>query len=78
MVKGNWLFLGTGASMGTPVIGCSCNVCQSKNPRNMRMRSSALCTISNQKLLIDCGPDFRMQALTYQINELDALIAEWD
>ncbi len=31
-------FLGTGASFGTPVIGCSCAVCRSPDPRNRRNR----------------------------------------
>jgi len=36
------LFLGTGTSMGVPMIGCNCPVCTSADPRDRRMRSSAV------------------------------------
>lgn len=60
--------------MGTPVIGCHCAVCSSDNSRNKRFRSSALVTINEQVLLIDCGPDFRQQALSYAIDKIDGMI----
>lgn len=60
--------------MGTPVIGCTCAVCTSTNLRNMRLRSSVLCTIDNQRILIDCGPDFKEQALKNKITEIDGVI----
>lgn len=70
----NFLFLGTGGSMGVPVIGCSCAVCRSTSPHNKRLRPSGLLTIADQKFLIDCGPDFRQQALTHKIDTLDGVI----
>jgi len=72
--QGHFLFLGTGASMGIPVIGCKCSVCQSQSPCNRRLRPSALVTLNNTKLLIDCGPDFRAQALLHNIDDIDALL----
>lgn len=68
------LFLGTGASMGVPVIGCRCAVCHSSLELNHRLRPSVLLQVNNKKLLIDTGPDFRQQALRYQIHTLDGLI----
>jgi phosphoribosyl 1,2-cyclic phosphate phosphodiesterase len=68
------LFLGTGGSMGTPVIGCDCAVCNSSNLYNKRMRPSALLTAGGKKILIDCGPDFKEQAIRYQLNTLDGII----
>jgi phosphoribosyl 1,2-cyclic phosphate phosphodiesterase len=68
------LFLGTGSSMGIPVIGCKCPVCQSDSHYNKRWRSSALLMMDNKKILIDCGPDFREQALRYRIDQLDGVI----
>lgn len=60
--------------MGIPVIGCHCSVCHSGSPYNQRMRPSGLLTFRNKKYLIDCGPDFRMQALKYHIEHLDGLL----
>jgi len=68
------LFLGTGASMGIPVIGCDCNVCQSSSPFNKRLRPSLLLIIEKKQYLVDIGPDFRLQALKYQISHLDGVI----
>lgn len=67
-------FLGTGGSMGVPVIGCNCSVCTSSVPQDKRMRSSAVLTVGNKRILIDCGPDFRTQALRFKIDTLDGLI----
>lgn len=68
------LFLGTGGSMGVPVIGCHCPVCTSTDPRNNRLRPSALLQVDGKTLLIDCGPDYRQQALRYGIEKLDGVI----
>lgn len=72
--KCNFLFLGTGASMGVPVISCECPVCKSLSPFNQRMRTSALITSPSKKILIDCGPDLRQQALRFQIQAIDGVI----
>lgn len=57
-------FLGTGTSAGIPQIGCRCAACTSADPRDNRMRASAIVTLdSGANLLIDCGPDFRSQIL---------------
>ena len=68
------LFLGTGSSLGVPVIACTCEVCRSQSPFNCRLRSSALVKIGDKRLLIDVGPDFKEQALTHHLNSLDGLI----
>lgn len=74
MNKSELLFLGTGGSMGIPAIGCGCAVCTTLNPHNKRMRPSALLEIGDKRLLIDCGPDFRWQALKYNIKTLSGVI----
>lgn len=71
---GRFLFLGTGGSMGVPVIACKCPVCSSDSPFNRRLRPSALISLGTHKLLIDIGPDFRSQALHYRINHLDGVL----
>lgn len=68
-------FLGTGTSCGVPMPTCTCEVCTSKNPHDSRLRSSCLVeTDEGLQILIDCGPDFRQQALTHRIKHLDALL----
>lgn len=67
-------FLGTGTSMGVPVIGCRCAICRSDNPRNKRLRTSALLEIAGLSILIDAGPDLRMQALHAGIARVDAVL----
>ena len=68
-------FLGTGTSQGIPVIGCHCEVCTSTDLRNRRFRSSGLITTdAGKKILIDCGPDFRMQMLENKEDSIDAVL----
>lgn len=65
-------FLGTGTSQGVPVIGCTCEVCTSGNPKDSRLRSSVMITTDeDKKILIDCGPDFRQQMLTNQEDRVE-------
>lgn len=68
-------FLGTGTSTGVPVLACQCPVCRSVDPRDKRMRTSALIRTQGKTLLIDCGPDFRMQMLRASDYHIDAMIA---
>ncbi len=58
-------FLGTGTSQGVPIIGCTCPVCTSSDPRDKRTRTSALVKTDNTVLLIDASPDLRYQLLKY-------------
>lgn len=68
-------FLGTGTSQGVPVIACRCNVCQSHNPHDKRLRTSALITDNDgNNVLIDIGPDFRQQMLTNDVDHLNAIL----
>ena len=67
-------FLGTGTSMGVPVIGCKCDVCTSSDPRDNRLRTSILIQHEGHNVVIDSGPDFRMQMLTHHVDSLDALV----
>jgi len=67
-------FLGTGTSIGIPVIGCDCAVCQSDNPKNKRTRASVYVETPDQRFLIDAGPDLREQCLREGIKEVDSVI----
>ncbi len=66
--------LGTGTSQGVPVIGCQCPVCTSRDPRDNRLRSSALLSAGDKNILIDSGPDFRQQMLRADIRHLEAIL----
>lgn len=67
-------FLGTGTSSGVPMIGCSCEVCTSANPKDNRLRSSILVQSATTTLIVDTGPDFRYQMLRQQVKKLDAVL----
>ncbi len=73
-MKNKLLFLGTGSSSGVPVIGCDCKVCQSDSPYNKRLRPSLLLKVGSKNILVDPGPDFRDQALKFNIKHLSAVI----
>ncbi len=67
--------LGSGTSTGVPQLRCDCPVCRSSDPRDSRLRCSALLQTEGRDLLIDCGPDFRQQMLRYHRDgNLDALL----
>lgn len=67
-------FFGTGTSHGVPVIGCHCRVCKSTDPHDKRFRSSLLYHHDDKEILIDCGPDFRMQFLNFGGDHLDGVL----
>ncbi|MCR5494335.1 MAG: MBL fold metallo-hydrolase [Treponema sp.] len=71
--------LGTGTSHGIPCIACSCKVCTSSDEHDKRLRCSAYITNKNSDgslshLLIDVGPEFRIQAIKYKIMAVDAVL----
>lgn len=71
-------FLGTGTSHGVPVIGCSCPVCKSKDPKDNRYRSSILVEKDGTSLVIDTGYEFRLQCLRAGITHLDGVLYTHD
>ncbi len=73
-MEGTFLFLGTGASAGVPVIGCKCAVCMSGSRRNKRSRPSGLVQIGGRSLLIDIGPDFHNQAVEFGVDHVDGIL----
>ncbi len=66
-------FLGTGTSVGVPVIGCPCEVCQSDDPKNKRSRASVVVRAGGTTLLVDTGPDLRFQALREGLKVVDGV-----
>ncbi len=67
-------FLGTGTSQGIPIIGSDHPVCLSENPKDKRLRVSALIEWEDYTYVIDCGPDFRQQMLNAKCNKIDGIL----
>ena len=72
--KARLTFLGTGTSQGIPMIGCDCPVCTSSDPRDRRLRASALVEYGGLTILVDAGPDFRYQMLRANVRHIDAIL----
>lgn len=66
--------LGTGTSTGVPVIGCACRVCTSDDPHDRRTRCACYVETGGVHVLIDTGPDFRLQALREGIRHIDGVL----
>jgi phosphoribosyl 1,2-cyclic phosphate phosphodiesterase len=66
--------LGSGTSVGVPTPGCHCDVCQSSDPRDNRLRPSVLVQYGGRNVVIDTTPDFRTQVLRVQLDRLDAVL----
>ncbi len=74
-----FLFLGTGTSAGIPMIGCSCSVCTSIDLRDQRLRTAAAvqfvdATGQERTVLLDAGPDLRVQALRAGLTRCDGIL----
>ena len=63
-------FLGTGTSQGVPVIGCDGEVCISDDPKDNRLRTSAMIEWHGKTIIIDAGPDFRQQLLRAKVTDV--------
>ncbi len=71
--------LGSGTSSGVPVIGCSCPVCTSEDPRDKRTRPAACLRFRDptgepRAVFIDASPDLRVQALREKLVRCDAIL----
>jgi phosphoribosyl 1,2-cyclic phosphate phosphodiesterase len=69
-----FVFLGTGTSVGVPMIGCECATCQSTNPRNHRYRCGVLIATPQGNILIDTPPELRLQLLRERIGVVHAVV----
>ena len=67
-------FLGTGTSVGVPVITCDCAVCRSPDPRNNRLRAGLLLEWDGVCVLVDTTTDLRQQALRVELDRVDAVL----
>jgi phosphoribosyl 1,2-cyclic phosphate phosphodiesterase len=67
-------FLGTGTSVGVPMVGCDCAVCTSTNPRNHRDRCAVLIGTAQGNLLIDTPPELRLQLIREKVKVVHAVL----
>ncbi|WP_437201148.1 MBL fold metallo-hydrolase [Planctomicrobium sp. SH664] len=66
--------MGTGTSMGVPMIACDCAVCTSTDPHNHRMRTGVLVQNGEHRFLIDTSPELRLQLIREQVKEIDGVV----
>jgi phosphoribosyl 1,2-cyclic phosphate phosphodiesterase len=74
MADRTFTFLGTGTSVGIPMIGCDCAVCRSDDPRNHRYRCAVLIRTPRGNLLIDTPPELRLQLLRERVGAVHAVL----
>jgi phosphoribosyl 1,2-cyclic phosphate phosphodiesterase len=70
----SFTFLGTGTSVGVPMLGCDCSVCTSTNPKNQRYRCSVLIRLPQGTILIDTPPELRLQLLRENVGFVHAVL----
>ncbi len=66
------VLLGTGTSVGVPVVGCDCEVCVSSDPRNNRTRAGVLVRAPEGDFVIDTPPELRLQLLREKVRAIHA------
>lgn len=72
--QGEFITLGTGTSVGIPIVGCDCEVCQSPHPQNRRGRTSVYIGAPEGGFLIDTPPELRLQLLREHIPWVHAVL----
>ncbi|MEZ6062175.1 MAG: MBL fold metallo-hydrolase [Planctomycetaceae bacterium] len=70
----NLTLMGTGTSVGVPIVGCDCHVCQSDNPKNKRLRSGILVRDAGGEFVIDTGPELRLQLIRSRATLIQAAL----
>jgi phosphoribosyl 1,2-cyclic phosphate phosphodiesterase len=68
------IVLGSGGSVGVPVIGCECPVCTSTDPKLSRTRPSVLLRLPAGNLLIDTSPELRIQLVREKVGLVHAVV----
>ncbi len=56
------------------MIGCDCRICTSSDPRDKRLRPSALIEFDDKHVLIDTSPELRLQCLANRVSRVDAVL----
>jgi phosphoribosyl 1,2-cyclic phosphate phosphodiesterase len=66
-------FLGTGTSLGIPIINCPCPSCNSQDKKDKRLRCSIKIETKAYTLLVDASTDLRQQALKFGLKKIDGI-----
>ena len=70
-MRAKLIILGSGNSMGVPIIDGSWGNC---NKKNIRTRCAAIILKGNNSILIDTSPDIKNQLITNKIKNLSSVI----
>lgn len=70
--------LGSGTSAGVPRIGNDWGSVDPAEPKNRRLRASALATLGETRLLIDAGPDLREQLNAANVATVERVVVTHD
>ena len=66
-----FILLGSGSSMGVPIIDGNFGKCDPNNKKNYRTRCSALIKFNDLNILIDTSPDLRNQLINNKVRTID-------
>ena len=73
-MKTKLIILGSGNSMGVPLIDGSWGNCNKRNKKNIRTRCAAIILKGNNSILIDTSPDIKNQLIANKIKNLSSVI----
>ncbi|WP_437185850.1 MBL fold metallo-hydrolase [Planctomicrobium sp. SH668] len=73
-IRSSLTLMGTGTSMGVPMIACDCPVCNSPDPRDQRLRTGVSIRNGDEGFLIDTGPELRQQLVRARIKTLSGVL----
>lgn len=68
------LFLGTGAAWAVPEHSCGCAICSRMLAEGEERTRTSFLVRGSESILVDCGPDWRIQMRTRQLERPDAIL----
>ncbi|MBW2059264.1 MAG: MBL fold metallo-hydrolase [Deltaproteobacteria bacterium] len=68
------IFLGTGSAWGLPEHGCRCQICEKMRLLGEERLRTSILVRGKESILVDCGPDMRIQLIRNRVDHIDALL----
>ena len=68
------LFLGTGAAWAVPEHSCGCAICSRMVAEGEERTRTSFLVRGSENILVDCGPDWRIQMRTHQLERPDVIL----